>query len=192
MTDALIGPVFPLFYSYYGDNAFGSIRITNGGDEMASDISMSFCIQQYMDNPKQIELDHGLAPGESAELDISALFTEEVPLITEGTSASAEMTIDYTVGEQAAQEVSTQTVRFLNRSAMSWSDDRRAAAFTTARDPLVLASSKNAAGIARSREVCSINVARQTLQYRAGDCDDLSILYSALLESNDRKRYGRS
>jgi tetratricopeptide (TPR) repeat protein len=225
VTDVAIDPVFPVFYSYYDDNPFGSVEITNTGDTAASDISVSFFIQQYMDNPKRIELDQELAPGASTRVELTALFTEEVLLITEGTRASAEVTVDYAVGDQPSQELSTQTVRFLNRNAMSWSDDRRAAAFITARDPSVLSLSKSAAGVVRSREVRSINPAlqmamalhevidtfgvnyvpdpttpyiefstrsdavdflqfpRQTLQYRAGDCDDLSILYSALLES---------
>jgi len=108
---------------------------------------------------------------------------------------------------------------------MTWSDDRRPAAFVTAKDPAVLTLSKGVTGYIRQKGPEAMNAKlltamgiysaldlfgvsyvtdpeitfaeriqnksltdflqfpRQTLEYKAGDCDDLSILYSALLES---------
>ena len=108
---------------------------------------------------------------------------------------------------------------------MTWDDDRKAAAFVTAKDPAVLSFSKRVVGWIRDKGPAAINpnllaamglfstmdlygisyvvdpktpfvefskdrtsvdylqFPRQTLEYRAGDCDDLSILYAALLES---------
>ncbi|HPE37665.1 MAG TPA: tetratricopeptide repeat protein, partial [Spirochaetales bacterium] len=113
-----------------------------------------------------------------------------------------------------------------NRNAMTWDDDRKAAAFVTAKDPAVLGFAKNVASMVRADttsqalsaefrtalgvfhalkaygvgyaidpntpfeslsekndEVDFLQFPGQTLSYRAGDCDDLSVLYAALLES---------
>jgi len=104
-----------------------------------------------------------------------------------------------------------------------WDDDRKAAAFVSAKDPLVLGFAKNvasaissagatvvsknfslAAGIFQAegllgltytvdpqtpytardgKAVDFLQFPNQTLSFRAGDCDDLSVLYAALLES---------
>jgi len=108
---------------------------------------------------------------------------------------------------------------------MTWEDDRRAAAFVTAKDPTVLKFSKNITSMLKGKASNALNAKlltaigmhealsqyglnyvvdpttpysetsknkqavdflqfpQQTLEYKAGDCDDLSILYCALLES---------
>jgi len=107
---------------------------------------------------------------------------------------------------------------------MTWADDRRAAAFVTAKDPAILGLAKSlagdlsaaknpaiseklqiAAGMHEAVSLLGVNYVRdptsifagakgksdldflqfprQTLEYRSGDCDDLSILYAALFEA---------
>jgi hypothetical protein len=108
---------------------------------------------------------------------------------------------------------------------MTWDDDRKAAAFVTAKDPAVMVFSKGVVGLTRDKAPAILNESlttamslfsaldryglsyvvdpkssyaelsksgttidylqfpRLTLEARAGDCDDLSILYAALLES---------
>ncbi len=110
-----------------------------------------------------------------------------------------------------------------DRNAITWDDDRKAAAFVTAKDPAVLEYAKNVSGWIKqisptaidknliiamhnslteygityqidpktpftefSKDTLSVDFLqfpRQTLTYTSGDCDDLSILYSALLEA---------
>jgi hypothetical protein len=110
---------------------------------------------------------------------------------------------------------------------MTWDDDRKAAAFVTAKDPLVLGFAKGLASMVRNEAgtaavsstefrtalavyqalrayglgyavdpktpfislseqedaIDFLQFPSQTLAYRAGDCDDLSVLYAALLEA---------
>ena len=217
--------IFPVFYKHYDDHPIGTIDVTNTSSKPASDVAVSVYIKQYMDNPKESRLSEPIAAGKTSSVDLYALFTDSVLSITEGTKVSAEITLTYTLDGARHQEKGVQTVRFLNRNAMTWDDNRRPAAFITAMDPAVLTFSKSVTGLIRSREVRSINASlqtaialhealdlygvnyvtdpttpfaqfsqqksevdflqfpRQTLQYRAGDCDDLSILYSSLLEA---------
>ena len=218
-------PVFPVFYSYYDNHPIGTIDIKNDSSDTASNLSATVYIKQFMDNPKTVALKGTVGPNATKTVDLYALFTDSVLSITEGTKVSAQITLDYNEGTKEYEDKEIETVRFLNRNAMTWDDNRRAAAFVTAKDPAVLTFAKSIVGYIRSKEVTSINSSlqtvmalhealdlyglnyvqdpttpyvkmskkrdavdflqfpRQTLQYKAGDCDDLSILYSALLEA---------
>ena len=215
--------LFPVFYSYYDDHLIGSGKMINYSDKAIENISMNLFIKQYMDNPKPCIAPGKLGSGEEGELEIYALLTDNILGITEGTKVSAELTLSYSFGGRDYQETYIETVRVHDRNATTWDDDRKVAAFVTAKEPAVLALAKSAAGIARQsgngmisrnfRTAIAVNEAlrlygmkyvidpksvvesddgtaldflqfpRQTLQYKAGDCDDLSILNCALFES---------
>jgi len=220
-----VPPLFPVFYQYYDDHPVGTVDIRNTADSTANDITATVYIKQFMDNPKTVSLKGSLVPGADEQVDLYALFNDNVLSVTEGTKVSAQITFDCTVDGQKYEDKSVETIQFLNRNAMTWDDNRRAAAFVTAKDPQVLSFAKNVVGPIRDREVHALNAQlqtamgihdaldlyglnyvpdpttpyvvfskkqgvpdflqfpRQTLQYKSGDCDDLSILYSALLES---------
>jgi tetratricopeptide (TPR) repeat protein len=118
-----------------------------------------------------------------------------------------------------------ESIKIENRNAMTWDDDKKAAAFVTAKDPAILKFAKNIVGATRDTGSKAINTnfryafalfealrlyninyiidpstpfaefskqemaidflqfPRQTMEYKAGDCDDLSILYTSLLEA---------
>jgi tetratricopeptide (TPR) repeat protein len=166
-----------------------------------------------------------LAPGAKADLDLFALLNTSVMDITEGEKASAEISLEYKVGDTPYADTRVRTITLYNRNAMTWEDDRRAAAFVTRFDPVVQDYSKNfvaaidglgseavsrslltaigthqvllltgvkytvdpassyAQQVTRKLDVDYLQFPRQTLQRKGGDCDDLSILYCALLES---------
>jgi len=218
-------PVFPVFHKYYDDHPIGRLEITNQESEIISDLSVSLFIKEYMDGPKECLNATELSGSESRQVDLYALFNNDVLEITEGTKAGWEINLLYRMGDEWYQDSRSDTVRLHNRNAMTWDDDRRAAAFVTARDPAVLSFSKNVSSLIRDKASAAINgrllqaigifqamrtyglnyvvdpstphaefaenstridflqFPRQTLNYRAGDCDDLSILYCALLES---------
>jgi tetratricopeptide (TPR) repeat protein len=218
-------PIFPVFCNYYDTNSIGSAVIYNQERKEITDIKLTLLIKQYMDSPKDCQLPSTLAPGASAEIELYALFTDEVLSITEGTKAAADLVLEYRVGNTLYRDMRVETVRFYDRNAMSWDDDRKAAAFVTAKDPVILGFSKNVTGMIRDKgsralnenlltamglfealslygvsyiidprtpyaefsqnkeQVDFLQFPRQTLEYKAGDCDDLSILYCALMEA---------
>jgi tetratricopeptide (TPR) repeat protein len=190
-----------------------------------TDLKLSVFIKGFMDSPKITVLDGALARGQSRKVDLFALFNTAVLDITEGTKVSAEVAVEYSQKAAHKKATAQETVRLNHRNASLWDDDRRAAAFVTARDPAVLRFSKASDGLIRSQDNQAVDhnlrsamamhqalslygmryvvdpksayaeaiknklqldflqFPRQTLSYKAGDCDDLSILYSALLES---------
>jgi tetratricopeptide (TPR) repeat protein len=220
-----LNPVFPVFYKYYDDHQIGSTTLLNKERGTISDVKVSLFVQEYMDQPKLCMEISEMERNEEIEVPLFALFTEDILKVTEGTKVTAEISVDYTYlgGTVTGKKVETLVIN--NRNAMTWDDDRKAAAFITSKDPAVLRFSKAVAadisntgsGAVNSNfrmamgifeaislfgigyvvdprtpyaefsksdfELDYLQFPIQTLTYRAGDCDDLSILYSALLES---------
>lgn len=217
--------IFPVFYQYYDEHPIGSVTVKNGEKASIEDLRISVFIKGYMDTPKVHTVSGSIGKGETREIDMYALFNNSVLDITEGTKVAAEIGLEYTVKGETKSSSRTETFRLENRNASVWDDDRRAAAFVTARDPLVLRFSKNIVSLLRETEMQSVDghlrvavalhtalsrhgmtyvvdpktpyeqfvndkmavdflqFPRQSLEYRAGDCDDLTILYSSLLEA---------
>ncbi len=225
LQDIEIGNIFPVFYKYYDDHPIGSAVIENKEKGTVENIEISVFMKQYMDYPKTYGIQEPVRKGEKRAIDLFALFNENVLMITEGAKVSAEISIEYDFKGNRKHVSRVETVSLQNRNASIWDDDRRAAAFITARDPIVLRLGKNIAGMVRGtpndvlgknfmlllaihnalsmygisyvidpntpyeefhkkeEAIDFLQFPRQTLEYRAGDCDDLSILYSALLEA---------
>jgi tetratricopeptide (TPR) repeat protein len=217
--------IFPVFYQYYDDHPIGKIEVKNGEKSSIDNLIVTVFINKYMDTPKEYAFQNPIKRGETELIDLYALFNENVLEITEGTKVAAEITLEYTVKGEKRVTNMTETLKLENRNASIWDDDRRAAAFVTARDPAVMRFSKNLISLIRETGSQSIDAnlrtaialhealsiygmtyvvdpntpyedfvlnkqaidflqfPRQTLEYKAGDCDDLSILYSSLLES---------
>ena len=224
--DIRIEPLYPILYGYYETNPLGSAVIRNREAGPIRDVEVSFFIPEYMSRPKVAAVISELGRGEEATVPLYALLSDTVLMVTEdGKRVNGEVRVSYTYrgNEQAGSTGGTATIQ--NRNALTWSDDRKAAAFVTAKDNTVLRFAKNIAGEARGtgsgaldssfRQAVAIYEAlglygmryvidpsssyielsenaqaqdyvqfpAQTLDYRAGDCDDLTILFAALLEA---------
>jgi tetratricopeptide (TPR) repeat protein len=217
--------VYPVFHKYYDDHPVGIVTLISREKSTVSDISLSFFVKQYMDSPKSCPVPSRLAPGEKRDVDIMSLLNEKVLEVTEANKVAADITLEHRIEGEPYRDTRTVTIRIMDRNAMTWDDDRKAAAFVTAKDPAVLTFSKGVVGVIRDKGPAAINpkllvalglfsamdlyglsyvvdpktpfvefsknktsvdylqFPRQTLEYKAGDCDDLSILYAALRES---------
>ena len=69
--------------------------------------------------------------------------TEDLMKITEGTKASAKITMTYTMGGKSKTVNDTPVIEFYNRNALTWDDDRKVASFVTAKDPEIMGLAKN-------------------------------------------------
>ncbi|MBI9081906.1 MAG: outer membrane beta-barrel protein [Pseudodesulfovibrio sp.] len=217
--------VFPVFYKYYDDNPVGTAVITNNNRKRLSNLAVTLMVPRFMDVQKTQTVPEGLGPGESLEVDLFALFTDDILGVTEGTKVAAKLDISYEIDGKPRSISLDRSLEIAHRNALTWDDDRKAASFVTAKDGTVLTLARNVAAVVRSSAFDSINInvrtavamaevlalygvsyvidptspyaeladqpqvvdflqfPRQTLEYKAGDCDDLSILYAALLEA---------
>lgn len=224
-SDLELKPVFPVLFARYETDGIGSLTLRNLGERAAEGIEVSVFVRQYMDAPQAVDAPVSLAPGEDGEVRLSVLLNERLLEVTEGSRVAAELSVQYRTAGLWYRRTVTETLRLHDRNAITWEDDRRAAAFVTSKDPVVLEVAKASAGTVRSylapavdmnlrialalhdtldllgveyvvdpstpyaelssseQSVDFLQFPRQTLRYAAGDCDDLAILYCALLES---------
>ena len=225
LTDAKLGMVFPVFYSYYDDHPFGSVSVKNGEEAEIRNVRVSFKTSEYMDQYKVCATYPSIRQGAVESVPLYAIFNDEVLTLTSNTRVAGEVKVEYTLFGSPREKKLPVTLNMTHRNAMTWDDDKKAAAFVSSTDPAALWFSRFITGIVRDRMRGDINknlqyaigifeaenlfginyvidpnssysdkssseesidylqYPYQTLFYRGGDCDDLSILFTALLES---------
>lgn len=225
IRDVKLDPLFPVLYSSYDVRSFGHIELSNGESGPIEEVRAGFFVKEYMDTPMQMAVISEIPAGGSATIPLFAVFNDRLMGITEGAKLAAVIQVEYRHEKKSRTIHGASTLIVYDRNAVTWEDDRNAAAFVTAKSPAVLLFAKTVSGIARSAGLSAVNRSfrtgvavfealglhgmryvvdpsssyrdkasqktavdylqfpAQTLTYRAGDCDDLSILYAALLES---------
>lgn len=219
-----MNPIFPVLYSRYNENPFGTIEIFNEEDASIKNVQVSFYQEEYMNSPKLYKTIEKIPVGGSEVLDLTAFFNENILSLIEPVRKNSELHVSYSLINERREVSVPLEVSFLNRNNLSWEDDRRAAVFVSPNDSEVKSYVKDIRRIVRDKinpnknqnlqmamalfESLSIfglnyvidpassytaNVGTtsvdflqfpyQTLNYRGGDCDDLSILYTSLLEA---------
>lgn len=219
-----LSPVFPVLYSWYENNPFGTVEITNNEDSSITDVTVSFFQPQYMAHAKECTTISRIEKGETVSVDLLAFFNEQMLELIEKTDTSSYIIVNYSrLGKKLSQSYALD-VPVYGRNNMSWDDDRRAAVFVSSKDPAAMQFAKYTTSIVRDnlRVDVPVNIQYalgifealnqfginyvvdpssafednvgtssidflqfpyQTLMYRGGDCDDLSILVCSLFEA---------
>ncbi|GHV94706.1 hypothetical protein AGMMS50293_10260 [Spirochaetia bacterium] len=221
--------VFPVSWAWYERNPIAAVTVTNNEPNAITDMNLTFFIDSYMSEPWTFATVQRLAPGESIELPVTALFNEALLNLNETVTANGILRMQYRSLGARKETTSPIQMPIFRRNILSWDDDRRAAAFVSPRDYSVQLFARNIDGavekirndksemrnvppdvlyaiglfealrlyrisyvvdpsssyIALSENgsaTDSLNYPYETLYYRGGDCDDLSILFCSLLE----------
>jgi hypothetical protein len=135
-----LAPLFPILRSRYDEAPIGKATIVNTGRDAATDVRVSLFLKQYMDAPKDCAQIARIEPGQSVEVPLYALLNDSILAVTEATKAAAELSVEYS-GEGSLSRA--ETVLVYDRNALTWDDDRKAAAFVSSKDPWVLDLSGN-------------------------------------------------
>jgi tetratricopeptide (TPR) repeat protein len=218
--------LFPVQYKYYDNHPVGRVVISNNERFPIRDVTVSVYAKQYMDEPKVSKTVENLKPGGSTEVDLYILFNNSILNLTESEKISAQIVVSYELNGRRQSLDTSHTLDVQNRNAITWDDDRKAAAFVTPKDEEVLRFAKQIAGLVRTEGPAAVNLNLrmgmgmfealcayrlnyvvdpntlpyedaakntqiadflqfpiQTLYYKGGDCDDLSILFCSLLEA---------
>jgi hypothetical protein len=142
--------VFPIFHAWYDSNPIGKVTIRNTDSSPATDITVSLFIKRYMDDAKECATIPVLQPGESKDVDLLALFGDNILEITQTTKVSAAVNVAYTRNGAPATASKVETVNVYDRNAMTWDDNQKAAAFVTPKEPTVLYFSNNVNAMVKS------------------------------------------
>jgi tetratricopeptide (TPR) repeat protein len=149
--------IFPVFRTYYASHPLGKLVLHNVQKKPVSDIKVSFQIKEFMTDPTDCRAPTSLAPGESKSVDLFGLFTPAILDTTENSKAQARIEVQYKVDGETQTQSLVQAIPILKRSATTWSDDRRAAAFVTTSDPAVLLFSKNVNSMVKGKVKGDVN-----------------------------------
>jgi tetratricopeptide (TPR) repeat protein len=215
--------LFPVFYKHYDDHPVGEAVLYNFEGTPAEDVKVFLEVKRYMDNPKECQVPLSVKAGEDGRIVLYGLFTDKILEVAEATKLSVSICVEYKQYGKTFKNDYIQTLSVLDRNALTWSDDRKAAAFISARDPQALAFSKSvmvavndvlksgvnaniqtaialhqallqdriayvddptSALTTNNREIVDfIQYPQQTLDFRAGKCGDLTVLYCSLFEA---------
>ncbi|MCL2810207.1 MAG: OmpA family protein [Treponema sp.] len=126
--------VFPVSWAWYEDNPVAMVKITNEEPNTITDVNLTFFMDSYMSQPWTFAVIPHLAPGESIEVPVTALFNEAMMNLTETVNANGLLHAQYrSLGARKTAAASIQMPIF-HRNTLSWDDDRRAAAFVSPND----------------------------------------------------------
>jgi len=133
-SDVSMPTMFAAMQSYYAKNPAGTVTITNRDKQTISDIDVSFYQNGFMDSPTPLRTIETLGPGESEVIGLRASFNQEV-FTTEGvTPLTAEVIVKYTAGGRPEEQTQSVSYDLYDRTAVTWDDDRKVAAFITPSD----------------------------------------------------------
>jgi tetratricopeptide (TPR) repeat protein len=223
--ETAIPPVYAAMQSYYVSHPIATIALTNIESFPIRDVEVAFYQEGFMDNPTPAASVAELGPGKTTEVKLLAAFNSQV-FSTEGvTPLNGEIRASYVARNRPATQAFPVTYDLQDRTAITWDDDRKFAAFITQADgalrnlasyvrqaakdsvlpglgePLQIAmqiyyalkelgviyqadpTSPFGAAQANASIVDSVSLPRDTLRRGTGDCDDLTALFDALLET---------
>ncbi len=186
--------IYPLYYTWYDENPLGEISVRNRSSEKIRNVRASFYVPRYMDQPKYSDdVITVMSKGDEATIPLHALFTNDIFEINEGLKVAAEVRIEYLYfGKEFSQSVPL-TVYINNKNAMTWNDDRKAACFVTANNPLIFSYARSISGKLRKDSVKALDrnfqigmgLFEALSLYGLGYVVDPSSAYTELSENED-------
>ncbi|MBT7122332.1 MAG: hypothetical protein HN948_04915, partial [Clostridia bacterium] len=198
-----LADIFPVFFKHYDDHPLGKIELVNKGDVELTDISVSIFINKYMDFPKTTDVTSSIPPGSHVEANVFALLNESVLEVQEPTKVGVRIDVDFKIAEKRKTISKSATIRMLDRNALIWDDDMKAAAFVSSKDSSVMAIGKNVASMAADHAVGAINMniacaigiqatlPRLGLRYVSDPKTPYEVLSQSADESKDKDRIER-
>jgi hypothetical protein len=164
---------FSAMQSWYANNPIGHITLVNTEKQPLTDVEVSFSQKEYMDAPTPSWSAARIEPGASVVVPLKAVFNSRVYDISGGLGyvpLTGEVIATYKVGGRSAEQRSTLTYNLYEKRAMTWDDDRKAAAFIT---PLDSALKNYTAFISEAGKATVVPLWNQPLQIAMGVYDGL-------------------
>jgi tetratricopeptide (TPR) repeat protein len=133
--DPRLPPAFSSMQSYYSKNPLGRISLVNTEAQALEDIEVAFDQKGYMDAPTPSFSLARLAAGARVQVPLKAVFNAEVFKLTGGFKPmTGEVIVSYRRGGRVAEQRYAVNYDLYDKTAMTWDDDRKAAAFITTLD----------------------------------------------------------
>ncbi len=131
---ASIPHAFAAMQSWYAENPIGTVSIVNTEKTSLTDVEVSFYQKGYMDSPTPGPKIPELKPGQSRQVELSALFNDKVFTVEGVTPLSAEVIVTYKMQGRPAEQRQSVSFDLYDKRAIVWDDDRKVSALITPDD----------------------------------------------------------
>lgn len=141
--------IFPLLYTVYKENSFGTVYVSNDETAEIKNVRVSIRAEGYTAS----ELECGVIPilhkHKTESVPLTADFSEAILQFTENGQIPAEVVINYELLGQKRVAVSQIIIPVYNRNQMRWADPAVLASYVSASSQEVLEFSKYLVGVSR-------------------------------------------
>lgn len=164
-TTDISDSLFPLFYTMYKENPFGTIYIRNNESAEIRNVNVTFRAEGYTSS--EINCGHlsNIRKHKVKELPLVADFSKEILRFTESGKIPGEIVVSYELLGEQKTSVSSIIIPVYNRNQIRWTDPQALAAYISASAPEVLEFSKVLVGLARTRLRSGVNRNLQFAMY---------------------------
>ena len=125
---------FPAMKGYYDANPLGSVVLFNEERQQLTDVEVSFFQKGFMDSPTASASLRTIPARGRAEVPLRAVFNRQVFQVEGSQSLTGEIVVAYRLRGKPAEQRQSVSYRLEDRRAISWTDDRKVAAFITPQD----------------------------------------------------------
>ncbi len=129
--------LFAAMQSYYASNPFGSVVLENTERAAAEEVVVSFFQPGLMDTPTVAAEIGELRPGELVTVPLKAVYNSSVFDLEGITPLSGEIIVSYRFRGRPAEQRQTVGYDLHDKTALTWDDDRKLAAFITPADSAI-------------------------------------------------------
>ncbi len=174
-----LSPAFAAMQSYYSSRPFAKVTLVNGEGTELRDLEISFFQPGYMDAPTPSANLLSLAPRGRAEVGLLAAFNQEV-FRTEGTVPLAgEIIVRYRYRGRPIEQRMPVSYELLDRTAITWDDDRKVGAFITPADSALRNYSSFVSAALRNETLPQLNPAMQAAAQVYSALSSFGLTYQA-------------
>jgi len=139
--------LFPSLSSAYRNRPVGSVVLENTGTAPLRNVVAELELKRFGDYPVSSEAVTSLAPGASTEIPLHVILNAEVFRIEEDLPVQIRLTVRADSQEGAVETSRTTAVTLYRRTALTWDDTEKLAAFVTPNEGNVLRFTHALAGV---------------------------------------------
>lgn len=142
-----LNEIFPVLYKYYDNHPVGTVWVRNVSSVDIPVVTVNASIDDYMSLENSISVPGGIRAGETKAVKITALLKKTVLELQEADLVRMRIEVVFNRGMETGTVLDSNTVRIHKRNALTWDDDKKAAAFVSPTDDIVLSLAKKVSGI---------------------------------------------
>jgi tetratricopeptide (TPR) repeat protein len=132
-----LGNIFPSLMQTYLNVPVGTVTIKNTQNESITDVKASIYVVKYMDFPSETEWPETLGPGKEVEIDLKMILNSEIFNLQEDMPLQAKVEVSYFIGYKQYSVSTSVGLTMYRRSALSWDDSGKLAAFIMPNEGIV-------------------------------------------------------